>query len=56
MFRPKGIYPALMTPFGDDFLINETELQRLRRIRPGAWSGRHLSSKLGGRRCPYELR
>jgi 4-hydroxy-tetrahydrodipicolinate synthase len=29
MFRPKGIYPALMTPFGDDFLINETELQRL---------------------------
>lgn len=29
MFHPKGIYPALMTPFTDDFKINKPELERL---------------------------
>ena len=29
MFYPEGIYPALLTPFDDEFRVNETELRRL---------------------------
>ena len=29
MFRPQGIYPALLTPFDEEFRVNETELRRL---------------------------
>ncbi|MBE0582782.1 MAG: dihydrodipicolinate synthase family protein, partial [Desulfofustis sp.] len=29
MFRPQGIYPALLTPFDDEFRVNEAELRRL---------------------------
>jgi len=29
MFRPKGIYPALLTPFDDDHRVNESELRRI---------------------------
>ncbi|MEN8127864.1 MAG: dihydrodipicolinate synthase family protein [Planctomycetota bacterium] len=29
MFRPEGIYPALLTPFDDDHKVNEPELRKL---------------------------
>jgi 4-hydroxy-tetrahydrodipicolinate synthase len=29
MFRPEGIYPALLTPFGEDQRVNEEELRKL---------------------------
>ena len=29
MFRPQGVYPAMLTPFEDDGRINESELRRL---------------------------
>lgn len=29
MYRPEGIYPALLTPFDDDHKVNEAELRKL---------------------------
>lgn len=29
IFRPKGVYPALLTPFNDEGKVNEEELKRL---------------------------
>ena len=29
MFRPEGIYPALLTPFQEDQQVNEPELRKL---------------------------
>ena len=29
MFRPEGVYPALLTPFTDDHRVNETEMRKL---------------------------
>ena len=29
MFRPQGVYPALLTPFDDEHRVNEPELRRL---------------------------